>query len=110
MLKHIVALIVLAIVVILATPQVHALLEALVAGHDWIADTLKAVFSGGRTGSLLRDLIASLTIPLLVGFIPAGLYWLARRSFFPYFMTFVWVTWLVQTSALIMVYKAATAS
>jgi hypothetical protein len=107
MLKHIVALIVLAVLVILATPQVHTALTALVSAHDWIADTLKAVFSGGRTGNLLRALIASLTIPLLVGFIPAGLYWLARRSFFPYFMTFVWVTWLIQTSALVVLYKAA---
>jgi hypothetical protein len=108
MLKHFIAIILLAALIILTTPYVHTGLEALVAGHNWIVDALKEVFSGGTAGSLLKQLIAALTIPLLVALVPAGFYWLARRSWFPYFMLIVWVVWLIQTSALVMAYKAAT--
>ena len=107
MLKHFLALIILAVLVILTMPYAHTLLDALVAGHNWIVDELKAVFSGGTAGNLLKQLIAALTIPLLVALIPAGIYWLARRHWFPYFMYIVWVVWLIQTSALVMIYKTA---
>ncbi|MES2217457.1 MAG: hypothetical protein V4501_03500 [Pseudomonadota bacterium] len=109
MLKHFIAIILLAVIIILTTPYVHSALEALVAGHNWIVDALKEVFSGGTAGNLLKQLIAALTIPILVALVPAGFYWLARRSWFPYFMLIVWVVWLIQTSALVMAYKAAAA-
>jgi hypothetical protein len=108
MLKHIIAIILLTLLVILATPQVHAVVAALVAGHDWIAETLKSVFAGGTAGKILKELIASLAIPLIVGLIPAGIYWLVKRSWFPYYMTCVWVVWLIQTSALLIRYTMAT--
>jgi hypothetical protein len=107
MLKHFLALILLAVLVILTMPYAHSLLDVLVAGHNWIVDQLKAVFSGGTAGNLLKQLIAALTIPLLVALVPAGIYWLARRNWFPYFMAVVWVVWLIQTSALVMVFKTA---
>lgn len=110
MLKHILALILLAILVIFTMPYVHTLLEALVAGHNWIADSLKSVFSGGTAGNLFKQLIASLTIPFLVALIPAGIYWLARRHWLPCFMEIVWVVWLIQTSAVVMVYKTVAVS
>jgi hypothetical protein len=110
MLKHFLALILLAVLVILAMPYAHIALENWVSAHNWIVDQLKAVFSGGTAGNLLKQLIAALTIPLLVSLIPAGFYWMARRSWFPYFMPVVWVAWLIQTSALVMVYKTVAIS
>ncbi len=105
MIKHLIAIVALTIVIILTMSQAQAALETLLAGHNWVAETLKAVFSGGTAGNVTRELLASLSIPFLVGLIPAALYWLAKRSWFPYFMTFVWVTWLIQTSALVIQYK-----
>jgi hypothetical protein len=105
MLKHIIAIILLSVLVVIAMPYAQSGLNALLAAHDWIADTLKQVFSGGEAGNITRQLIALLSVPLLVGLIPAILYWFARRKWFPYFMELVWVTWLIQTSALIVLYK-----
>jgi hypothetical protein len=87
----------------------HSGLEALLSGHDWVANALKEVFSGGQAGNISRELIASLTIPVLIALIPAGFYWLAKRHWFPYFMTIVWIVWLIQTSALVIQLKTAVA-
>lgn len=108
MLKQILAIILLSILIILTTVYAQQLLQLLLAGHDWIAQTLTDVFSGGMAGNLVRNLLALLAVPLLCGLIPAIIYWFAKRSWFPYFMHVVWVVWLVQTSALIVLYKATT--
>ena len=85
-------------------PQAQLGLHTLLALHDWIAVALKQVFSGGIAGNLIRELIALLALPLLIGLIPTAIYWLIRRAWFPYFMTFVWVVWLIQTAALVIQY------
>lgn len=54
----------------------------------------------------MRGLIALLSIPIIVGLVPTVLYWVLRRHWFPYFMEIVWVIWLVQAGALIVMYKA----
>ena len=107
MIKHIIAIVLLSLLIILTMSHVQTLLHALLSAHDWVANTLKDVFSDGNTGNVIRELIASLAIPFIVGLIPTALYWLAKRSWFPYFMTVVWVTWLIQTSALVIQYKVA---
>lgn len=108
MIKHIIAIILLSIAVILTMSHVQLIINGLVSVHQWISDTLTQVFSGGPAGDLTRQLIALLCIPLAIGLIPVTVYWLARRSWFPYFMTFVWVTWLVEVTALVILFKAAT--
>jgi hypothetical protein len=105
MLKHIVAIVVLSILIIVGMPYVQQGLQFIVTCHDWLSDVLKNVFSGGQAGNIIRELIALLAIPVLVALIPAIIYWLAKRAWFPYFMELVWVIWLVQTSALVILYK-----
>jgi hypothetical protein len=107
MIKHIIAIVVLSLLIILTMSHVQTLLQALLSAHDWIATILKEVFSDGATGNATRELLASLAIPFIAGLIPAALYWLAKRSWFPYFMSVVWVVWLIQTSALVIQYKMA---
>jgi hypothetical protein len=105
MLKHITIIILLSVLVLLAMPQAQLILQTLLAGHDWIAETLKQVFSVGQIGNLIRESIALLAIPFLVGLVPTGVFWLIKRRWFPYFIYFVWFTWLVQTAALIAIYS-----
>jgi uncharacterized membrane protein len=109
MIKHIVAIVALSILVILTMPHIQTGLQALLSLHDWISETLKIVFSDGQAGNVSRELIASLSVPFLVGIIPAGLYWIVKRSLLPHFILIVWVTWLVQTSALVILYSNAAA-
>jgi hypothetical protein len=105
MFKHLVAIILLAVLMVFAMPYAHTALDALVAAHTWITNTLKDVFSAGQAGNILRDVIASLAIPFLFGLSPALLYSMAKRRWLPCFMTLVWVMWLIQTTAVVMEYK-----
>lgn len=108
MVKQIIALIALSIVIILSMSHVQQALTWIIAGYDWVSQTLTEVFSGGTAGNLIRNLLALLAIPILLAAVPVFIYWLAKRQWFPYFMEVVWVTWLVQTSILIIQYKVAT--
>lgn len=105
MLKQVIAIIVLSILVIMGTVYAQQLLQGILQAHEWIAQSLTQIFSGGEAGNLTRQLIALLSLPVLVGLVPAGAYWVLRRSAFPYFMEFVWAVWLVQTAAIVVMYK-----
>lgn len=107
MLKQIIAILVLSVVIIVGMEYAQQTLQLLVSAHDWVADFLKDVFSGGQAGNIIRQLIALLAIPIVVALIPTIIYWIAKRSWFPYFMEVLWIVWLVQTSALVIVNKAA---
>ncbi|EKD73793.1 MAG: hypothetical protein ACD_45C00183G0009 [uncultured bacterium] len=107
MLKHIIAITVISLIIIISMPYTQQMLQYVVAAHDWISDMLKEVFSVDQAGDIIRQLIALLVIPLVVSLIPAIIYWLARRQKLPYFMELVWVVWLVQTAAIVITFKAA---
>ena len=105
MIKHIVALIVLSILVVMGMMYAQQLLQALLSAHEWISEELMQVFSGGEAGNLARQLIALLSIPVFVGIIPAIIYWALKRKAFPYFMPLVWATWLVLTAVIVISFK-----
>ena len=107
MLKQLLAIILLSILVITCMWYAQQGLQAILTAHAWISDMLKQVFSGGEAGDIIRQLIALLTMPLLIAAVPALIYWLVRHHGFPYFMEIVWVVWLMQTAALIVIYKVA---
>jgi hypothetical protein len=107
MLKQLITIIALSIGVIVAMPYAQQGLQALITVHDWIANVLTQVFTMGEAGNITRNLIALLAVPVLVAFVPVIFYWVLKRSWFPYFMQVVSVIWLVQTSALVILYSAA---
>lgn len=107
MIKQIAALLAFSIAIILTMSYAQQALQLLLNAHEWIAQILTEVFSGGQAGNIARGLIALLAVPVLVGLIPAMIYWTLRRHWFPYFMEIVWVVWLIQAGALIVMYKAA---
>jgi len=104
--KQIIAIIVLSVFVLLSISYAHQGLQLVISLHEWIADILTEVFSGGTIGTLLRNLIALIGVPAIIGLLPAGVYWIVKRRWFPYFMEIVWIVWLIQVGALIMMYKA----
>lgn len=109
MLKQALALIVLSVAVVLSMSYAQEAVTYLLSAHDWISQLLTDVFSGGQAGNLARNLIALLSVPVLAGLIPALIYWIVRKHWFPYFMETVWVVWLIQAGALIVMYKAVIA-
>lgn len=109
MLKSMIALVIvilLSIVVILFMPQTQHVIEWVVSAHNWVADTLTQVFSGGEAGDLTRKLLALLIIPFAIGLIPVIIFWLVKRRMFPYFMHVVGIVWLIETVALAVKYSA----
>lgn len=110
MIKQVVAIVVLSILIISMMSYAQVGLQAILSAHQWIADTLMDIFSGGPAGNLIRQLLALLAIPMMIGLIPVIIYWLAKRSWFPYFMEVTWVVWLAQVAALVIQYKLAVAA
>lgn len=107
MIKHILAIILFSILVTIGMPYAQQGLQYLISAHDWISDILTEVFSGGQAGNIIRNMIALLAIPVFIGLVPTVIYWIAKRSWFPYFMNIVWVILLIEASALVILYKAA---
>jgi hypothetical protein len=106
MLKQIIALIALSVAIVFSMSYAQQGIQWLVDAHGWISQILTHVFSAGQAGNLARGLIALLTLPVLIGFIPTFIFWLVRRHWFPYFMEIVWVVWLIQAGALITMSQA----
>ncbi len=106
MIKQTLLLIALSVAIVLSMSHAQTGVQYLLNAHDWISQLLTDVFSGGNAGNLARGLIALLSIPILIAFVPAVLYWMVRRHWFPYFMEIVWVVWLVQAGALMVMYNA----
>lgn len=107
MIKHVIAIVLLSIAVVLTMSYAQQGVQYLIEAHEWVSNVLTDVFSGGQTGNLLRGLIALLTLPVVVGLVPTLIYWATRRQWFPYFMQTVWVVWLIQAGALVALYKTA---
>ncbi|MDA8561952.1 hypothetical protein N9L02_02425 [Gammaproteobacteria bacterium] len=105
MMKSIIAILVLSIAVIMAMPYTYQGLDLLLSFHEQVSDALTEVFTGGNIGNIIRQLIALLTAPFLIGLIPSIVYWILKRSWFPYFMQLVWIVWLIQTSFVIIMTK-----
>jgi hypothetical protein len=102
MFKQIFVLLLLSVLIILFMPYAHQVIEWIVNAHTWVLSILKDVFSGGNVGDLTRNLLALLAVPVGVAMIPVLLYYVIKRQWFPYFMQIVWVTWLLETAALLL--------
>lgn len=106
MFKQIILILLLSIGMVFGMTYAQQGVQLLISGHDWISQVLTDVFSGGQAGNVARELIALLSIPVLVGLIPAVIYWLVKRHWMPFFMEIVWVLWLIQAGALAVMFKA----
>lgn len=102
MLKQIIAIVALSAAIVLSMSYAQQGVSLLMNAHSYVAQLLTQLFSEGQAGNLARGLIGLLAIPVLAGFLPAIIYYMVKRSSFPWFMHIVWVVWLVQAGALTM--------
>lgn len=107
MVKQIVVLVAVSIGITLSMAYLQPAIEFMLTAHDWVSQLLTEVFSVGQAGNIVRGLIALLSIPVIAGLVPALVYWMIKRHWFPYFMEVVWVVWFIQAGALLIMYKAA---
>ncbi len=102
--RHLTVLILFSFGVIYGSAHIFPTILLLVSSRDWISQLLLQIFAGGELGSAIRNLLSVIAIPLLIGAIPACIYWLAKQRRFPYFMHIVWIVWLVQMTAIIILH------
>ena len=108
MIKQIIAILLFSVLVTIGMSYAQQGLQYVIQAHDWISDLLTQVFSGGQIGNIIRNTITLLTIPVLIALIPALIYWIVKRSWFPYFIDVLWVILLIESSALAILYKTTT--
>lgn len=102
MLKHFIILILISVIVILLAPYLAQALHADVVAYNWISGKLIKVFAGSEIGTWLRKLIALLIIPIIIGLIPALIYWLVKRHWPTFFIGIVWIAWIVHATVWVM--------
>jgi hypothetical protein len=101
MTKHLLALIVLTIAILFTLPFLHTGLINFVHLHSWIIDLLSKIFAGGHTGSLIKQTLAILLVPLGLGGVLGGGYWIFKRQAMPYLLHIIWISWIILTTAII---------
>lgn len=109
--KHVISLllfVLLSIAFVMFTPHAQQIVQMLVDAHDWVATILTDIFTGNPTASIARELIALVSMPLVIGLVPAIIYAVVRRHWLPCFMQILWVVWLLQAGALAIAFKAGT--
>jgi hypothetical protein len=95
MLRHILALIIFSIVVILFRAQFGEFLHFVGYWHTWLGSKLLMIFSTSNTGELISHVLALVFIPIIISLIPAFIFWVFRRREMPYMVTVTWVLWII---------------
>jgi len=102
MFKHLLYLLGASILAILFIHQVVLLLQFVNSGHAFITTQLSQLFTGGRMGEIARASIALLIIPIVVGFIPGGVYWGMKRKEMPFLYHTIWIVWIILLTSIAM--------
>lgn len=94
--KHLAALVILTVIVLLGHSVIHAGLGIWMDLQVWLANDLGDVFSNGGVGAWIKKLLTFLAVPLFLTLVPAGIYWAMKRATMPYMKEIFWVLWIVQ--------------
>jgi len=95
MIKLIASIIIASLILLIFEPYLASLLVWLTSLHHFIYQHLEIVFSSSKIGTILRNLVTLLFIPLIATGIPSLIYYLIYRKKMPYFMETCWAVWLV---------------
>ncbi|MDF1654804.1 MAG: hypothetical protein P1U34_06780 [Coxiellaceae bacterium] len=100
MVKHFVLLIIVSIVAVFFRTEISYLVHGLLMIHDKIVHGLSAVFSGGQWGQLIELSLTLFIIPVVLGLIIMGIFWVVKRTQLPRIMEFIWIVWFILLTAL----------
>jgi hypothetical protein len=102
LIKHIAALVILTLIVLLAHGFIHSGFGLWMDLQSWLSNYLSEVFSNGGAGGWIKKILAFLAVPLVVTFVPAGIYWCMKRSTMPHIKEIFWSLWIIQTMIFIL--------
>lgn len=102
MIKQLLLLIIFSIVIVFFQSQASIVLHGLVMVHSKLLSLLSMVFSSDSAGHMIKDVVAMLLVPLLVGIIVACIFWMAKRSAtLQHTMLTIWIVWVVMLVAVL---------
>jgi hypothetical protein len=100
MLQNIVIIVVASVLAIFIMSEISLFLHYLVVAHQQVLGFLSKFIAGSYAANVVREVIALLTIPLVVALIPSFIYWIFTRQAFIYFTAVLWFVWLLLVAAL----------
>ncbi|MAZ38597.1 MAG: hypothetical protein CMF49_00580 [Legionellales bacterium] len=102
MIKMVVSILLASLFVLLFEPYLIILLEWLTTLQHEIYRLLEVVFSSGKIGTILRNLVTMLVIPLIAVGLPSLIYYLIYRKKMPYVNEAIWGVWIVIATIIIL--------
>lgn len=101
MIKQLILLVIASVLAVMFQSQIVHALNILVSAHNREAQSLAGVFSGDHTGRMIQGVIAVVLLPVGVGAVLSGGYYLIKKEMMPHTLTLVWVLWTVLITTLI---------
>ena len=96
MAKQAILLLILSVIAMFLQNQLAQVLVFLLHLHNIIVDALsRLTVHFGSVGVIVQGIVALIILPLVVGFIVTGLYWLVKHMTMPYTMSVIWIVWLI---------------
>lgn len=95
MIKQSLIYLALSILVVLFATYVHVLIVYLDFAYTFITIKLAPVFSSSPLGSLFRQVLSLVLLPIVIAGIPALIYRAIKGHMMPYFMEITWFLWLI---------------
>ncbi len=88
------------VLVVLAAHYLKSLSTVLWTSYQWVHAVLAPLFSGRGVGPIILGVLSLGLVPVVIGAIPAGVYWILTKKQFPYFWPLVWAVLLVLATLL----------
>ncbi len=101
MIKQLFLLIIASVLAVMFQGQIVHGLNHLVTAHNKEAASLAGIFSGDQMGRMIQGVIAVVMLPVGVGAVLSGGYYLVKKEMMPNTLTVVWVLWTILLTTLI---------
>ena len=95
MLKQLIFLFIATIFAIYFIHEVALFLHYVNHSYHYLSRELMPVFAPRTLGRFIRHTIALISIPLFMGLIPAGFYWVFNRHQMPFLYPLIWIFWMI---------------
>ncbi len=100
MLKKFAYLLIASVLVVFFINEVAIALKWINQAHNMLSAHMKDVFAGGEIGQTVRHSLSLFLIPVVIAYIPAGIYWVFKRKEMPGLCHIVLTLWVVLATSI----------
>lgn len=104
MLKQALIYLGLSILIVVFAKYAHLFIVYIVMLYTYINVKIAPVFSSNHLGTLLRQVLSLVLLPVLVAAIPALIYRAIKGVQMPYFYEITWLLWLIVVLSKVLLY------